>query len=74
MLVLSRRKNESIIINENIRVSIISVRGDRIRIGIEAPRDVTVHREEVLRSIEQETLKPAVYRTEEISESAAAGV
>lgn len=47
MLVLSRSKNESIIINHNIRVCVVEVRGDRVRLGIEAPKDVPVHRDEV---------------------------
>ena len=49
MLVLSRKKNESIIINDNITVTVIEIRGDKVRLGIEAPKDVTVHRREVLR-------------------------
>ncbi|MSR52049.1 MAG: carbon storage regulator [Gemmataceae bacterium] len=47
MLVLSRRVGEEIIINENIRVTVVAVKGDRIRLGIEAPRDVSVDRAEV---------------------------
>ena len=47
MLVLSRRVGEEIIINENIRVTVVAVKGDRIRLGIEAPRDVAVDRAEV---------------------------
>ena len=51
MLVLSRKKNESIIINDNIIVTVIEIRGDKVRLGIEAPRDVTVHRREVYEAI-----------------------
>jgi len=51
MLVLSRKKNESIIINDNIVVTIIEIRGDKVRLGIEAPKDVTVHRREVYEAI-----------------------
>ena len=51
MLVLSRKKNESIIINDNITVTVIENRGDKIRLGIDAPRDVTVHRQEVYEAI-----------------------
>ena len=47
MLVLTRRINESIIINEDVSVLVVEVRGDRVRLGIEAPKDVTVHRKEV---------------------------
>lgn len=51
MLVLTRKKDEVIILNDNIRVVVVEVRGDRVRLGIEAPRDVTVHREEVYKAI-----------------------
>ena len=51
MLVLSRKKNESIIINDNITVTVIEIRGDKIRLGIEAPKDVSVHRREVYEAI-----------------------
>lgn len=47
MLVLSRKKNEAIVINGNIKVTIVSVRGDKVRLGIEAPQNMTVHREEI---------------------------
>ena len=47
MLVLSRKKDESIIIGEAVTVTVIEVRGDKVRLGIDAPRDVPVHREEV---------------------------
>jgi len=52
MLVLSRKKNESIIINDNITVTVIEIRGDKVRLGIEAPKDVTVHRREVYDAIQ----------------------
>lgn len=47
MLVLSRKPDETIIIGNNIRVTIIEVRGDKVRLGITAPRDTPVHREEI---------------------------
>ena len=47
MLVLSRRIGEEIIINDNIRVTVVAVKGDRVRLGIVAPREVTVDRSEV---------------------------
>jgi carbon storage regulator len=47
MLVLTRKINESIVINDNISVLVVEVRGDRVRLGIEAPKDVTVHRKEI---------------------------
>ena len=54
MLVLSRQSNETIIIGDNIRVTIVEVRGDKVRIGIDAPRDVTVHRQEIYDAIRRE--------------------
>jgi carbon storage regulator len=47
MLVLSRKKNESIVIDDNIVITVVEVRGDKVRLGIQAPRDVPVHRSEV---------------------------
>jgi carbon storage regulator len=54
MLVLSRKKNESIIINDNVTVTVIEIRGDKVRLGIEAPKDVTVHRREVYEAIQNQ--------------------
>ena len=51
MLVLSRRKNESIVINDAIEVTIVEIRGDKVRIGVQAPPEVSVHRREVLDAI-----------------------
>jgi carbon storage regulator len=51
MLVLSRKKNESIIINDEIVVTVVDVRGDKVRLGIEAPKEVPVHRREVYDAI-----------------------
>jgi carbon storage regulator len=54
MLVLSRKKDESIIINDHIRVTIVEIRGDKVRLGIDAPKDVTVHRREVYEAIQNQ--------------------
>ena len=54
MLVLSRQRDESIIIGDNIVVTIVDVRGDKVRLGIEAPREVSVHRREVYDAIQRE--------------------
>lgn len=51
MLVLSRREGQSIMIGNNIVVTVIEIRGEHVRIGIEAPRSITVHREEVAAEI-----------------------
>ena len=47
MLVLSRKKNESIVINNDITIVIVEIRGDKVRLGVEAPKEVPVHRREV---------------------------
>jgi carbon storage regulator len=54
MLVLTRRAGESIVIGTDIVVTVLEARGDQIRIGIEAPRNVQIHREEIYRQVEQE--------------------
>jgi carbon storage regulator len=54
VLVLSRKKNEAIRINDNVTVTVIEIRGDNVRIGIEAPDDVVVHRQEVWDAIKAE--------------------
>ena len=47
MLVLSRKKNESIVINDDITIVVVEIRGDKVRLGVEAPKEVPVHRTEV---------------------------
>lgn len=54
MLVLSRKKNESIVINNNVTIVVVEIRGDKVRLGIEAPKEVPVHRKEVLEAIRRE--------------------
>ena len=53
MLVLSRKKNESIVINNDITVVVDEIRGDKVRLGVEAPKEVPVHRREVYDAIQQ---------------------
>lgn len=63
MLVLSRKSNESIVINNNIKVTVVEIRGDKVRLGIEAPKNIPVHREEIYNQINgrlpTETAAPA---------------
>jgi carbon storage regulator len=59
MLVLSRKKNESIVINNDIIVTVVEIRGDKVRLGIVAPKEVPVHRQEVYEAIHgKETIDP----------------
>lgn len=53
MLVLSRKKNESIVINNNITIVVVEIRGDKVRLGVEAPKEVPVHRREVYDAIKR---------------------
>jgi len=54
MLLLTRRPGEKLIINDNVTVTVLSIKGNQVRIGIEAPRDVKVHREEIYERIVKE--------------------
>ena len=53
MLVLSRKKNESIVIDNNITIVVVEIRGDKVRLGVEAPKEVPVHRREVYDAIKR---------------------
>jgi carbon storage regulator len=57
MLVLTRKKDQSIVINENIEVTILEVQGDQVRIGINAPKNISIHRKEVFLQIAEENKK-----------------
>ncbi len=59
MLVLSRRKEESIIINDDIEITVLDIQNDQVRIGIKAPRHVSVHRKEIYLEIMEENRKAA---------------
>jgi len=54
MLVLSRQRDESIFIGDNIKITVVDIRGDKVRLGIEAPSEVPVHRQEVYEAIQRE--------------------
>ncbi|MBN2020745.1 MAG: carbon storage regulator CsrA [Sedimentisphaerales bacterium] len=54
MLVLSRQKDESIMIGDDVEVTIVDVRGDKVRLGITAPKSISVHRKEVYEAIQRE--------------------
>ncbi len=57
MLVLSRQRDESIIIGDNIVITIVDIRGDKVRLGINAPTEIPVHRQEVYEAIRRENLR-----------------
>ena len=54
MLILTRKDNESLFIGDDIKITVLGVKGNQVRIGIDAPKDIDVHREEVYRRIESE--------------------
>jgi carbon storage regulator len=54
MLVLSRQKDESIMVGDEVEITIVDVRGDKVRLGITAPRSIAVHRKEVYNAIQRE--------------------
>jgi carbon storage regulator len=60
MLVLTRKSNQSIMIGDDIEVTVLSITGEKVRIGIQAPRDIPVFREEVYLEIQQERGESAV--------------
>ena len=65
MLVLSRHRDESIMIGDNIVVTIVDIRGDKVRLGIDAPQDIPVHRQEVYEAIQRENRKASQLRSTE---------
>ena len=58
MLILTRKAGESLMIGDDITVTVLDIKGNQVRIGIHAPRDVPVHREEIFNRIEQDTDQP----------------
>lgn len=69
MLVLSRTRDEKIMIGDEIEITVVEVRGDKVRLGIKAPREIPVHRQEVYEAIQAEQLLDAQEQPEEENES-----
>jgi len=69
MLVLSRKKNESIVINNEITIVVVEIRGDKVRLGVEAPREVPVHRREVFDAIQRNLDSQTPEQSEQKEES-----
>lgn len=64
MLVLSRRKDETIVIGEDIRVTVVDIRGDTVRLGITAPKSIPVYRKEIYEAIQRENIEAAQAQTD----------
>lgn len=60
MLVLTRKLNESIMVGDEVKITIVDVKGDQVKLGITAPRQIAVHREEVYREIQKENQQAAL--------------
>jgi carbon storage regulator len=59
VLVLTRKKNESIVLNDNIEITIVDVQGDQVRVGINAPKSISIYRKEIFLEIQAENKKAA---------------
>ena len=66
MLVLSRQRDESIIIGDNIVITIVDIRGDKVRLGIEAPREIPVHRQEVYDAIQRDNQRASKLKPQDV--------
>jgi carbon storage regulator len=67
MLVLSRQRDESIMIGDNVQITVVDIRGDKVRLGIDAPPDISVHRKEVFDAIQRENRKAAGVTAEDLT-------
>jgi carbon storage regulator len=67
MLVLSRQRDETIMIGDDIEVTVVDIRGDKVRLGINAPREISVHRKEVYDAIRRENRAAAQVKPEDVS-------
>jgi len=68
MLVLSRHRDESIMIGDNVMITIVDIRGDNVRLGIDAPHEIPVHRQEVYEAIKRENQKASKVDPSEITD------
>ena len=69
MLVLSRKKNEQIVIADNIVITVVEIRGDKVRLGVDAPKEIPVHRREVFDAIQRNELAAKEEKDEAATEA-----
>lgn len=67
MLVLTRKKDQSIVINDDIEVTVLDIQGDQVRIGISAPKNVSIHRKELFLEIQEENKRAAEVKTVDLN-------
>lgn len=70
MLVLSRQRDQTIMIGDDIEITVVDIRGDKVRLGINAPSEVPVHRKEVYDAIKRENREAASVKPEDIAKAA----
>ncbi len=70
MLVLSRQRDETIMIGDDIEITVVDIRGDKVRLGITAPNVIPVHRKEVYEAIKRENMAASNMKPEDLSKSA----
>ena len=68
MLVLSRHRDETIMIGDDIEITVVDIRGDKVRLGITAPRNVQVHRKEVYEAIKKENTESSCIQMDDLNE------
>ena len=69
MLVLSRQRDETIMIGDTIEITVVDIRGDKVRLGITAPKEIAVHRKEVYEAIKRENRQASQMKTEDIQDA-----
>jgi carbon storage regulator len=67
MLVLSRQRDETIMIGDDIEITVVDIRGDKVRLGVNAPKEISVHRKEVYEAIKKENKAAAQVKPEDLS-------
>jgi carbon storage regulator len=68
MLVLSRQRDETIMIGDDIEITVVDIRGDKVRLGITAPKHITVHRKEVYEAIKRENRQASQLGTDDLKD------